>query len=344
MRFIKVYLKIIFSVIIANSLISCQPDKKIDYEFQDSTKIEKVNNFQELNIDYDKGVFFVSNNKGTQIDIYNSNTKNTTINFAEIKETIVGKEIKGQAVTKMASYDEKYLILLRRFPYEFHLMEKNKDYALQKFKLDIPDSEWIADFGKFNDETVVFNTYGVESYKESKIYSYNFKSQTATLLHEEILENPMANYYRIDSENGNIHFLKTDKKEINTFNIKGELLSKKTFTTPTEHNYNIVEKKRYASIEDYKSSEIDPQIFTEVWDFQLYENSVLLILVQVSGTKILDRVLVKCSFDDEFPSSIIQSKYTPIHFGHNGHLYRYYEKDSIQSIEIVPLNILVNSN
>jgi len=100
MRFFTVCLKILLYIFLAYSFISCKPNKKTDYEFQDSTKIENVANLQEVKIDYENGVFFVSNNKGTQIDIYNSNNKDTTINFAEIKEPYLVKKLKARQFQK----------------------------------------------------------------------------------------------------------------------------------------------------------------------------------------------------------------------------------------------------
>jgi hypothetical protein len=327
-------LNLFFSLFI---FISCTSDIIGESEIHDSTRIETLHNYHELNIIYQHGKFFVLHNYRTQLDIYGNYGLDTIIQVANLIETYGGFQIKGQYVLKTESYDEENLIILKTFPNEFHILTTDQPHTIKKLPIDIPSNEFLSDVTKFNNQYIVFNTYGVEALNHAKIYRYDIKNQSSNLLYEVILDNPVAEFLKLKLDDQNLKILDPYHKELITLDKNGKLISRNNFTTPSNFNYNFTETKRYASVEEFNKSEIDFQEFTRVIDFSLQENDLLLIITQNSGRKIIDRLLVSCSLEEGHRANVIDSEHVPIHFGPNNHLFRYFEKDSMQFVEIIPI-------
>lgn len=321
---------------------SCSETIKTEREFQDSTKIQKVHNFHELNIVYQNGKFFLLNNFRTQLDIYDGNELDSTIKLVQIKETYSGFEIKGQYVLSTEPYNEEHLIIVKTFPNEFHLLTINPPHKIKKLIIDIPSTEFLVEVKSLNNEYIIFNTYGAEALNQAKIYKYNIKNQTSTLIYEEFLKNPVAEFMKLKVDSQNLTILDPYHKVINILAHNGKLLSKQNFTTPPDFNYNFTENTRYESAEEFSKSEIDLEEFTRVIDFTIQENSLFLIVTQISGRKIIDRLIVRCGMDENFEPKIITSSFVPLHFDSNNNLFRYIEKDGQQFVEVVPIKNAIN--
>ena len=176
----------------------------------------------------------------------------------------------------------------------------------------------------------------------AKIYKYNIKNQTSTLIYEEYLKNPVAEFLKLKVDSQNLTILDPYHKVINILAHNGKLLSKQNFTTPPDFNYNFTENTRYESAEEFSKSEIDLEEFTRVIDFTIQENSLFLIVTQISGRKIIDRLIVRCGMDENFESKIITSSFVPLHFDSNNNLFRYIEKDGQQFVEVGPIKNAIN--
>lgn len=342
MKYNKTSSWILFTPFILMFFASCSGEISGGREFQDSIKIENVRNFHELNIVYKKEKFLVLHNFRTQLDIYGNNGLDSIIQVANLVETYGGFQIKGQYVLKTEPYDEENLLILKTFPNEFHILKTNHPNTINKLSIDISSNEFLADVTKFNNEYLVFNTYGAEALNHAKIYRYDIKNQTSKLIYEIFLDNPVAEFLKLKFDEQNLKILDPYHKELITLDKNGKLLSKNNFTTPSDFNYNFTETKRYASAEEFNKSEIDLQEFTRLVDFSLFKNSLLLIIAQNQGRKIVDRLLVSCSLEDGHPATVIKTEQIPIHFGPNNHLFRYFEKDSMQFVEVVPLTKVID--
>lgn len=316
---------------------SCENQKESFYDIEQTIKIEKIRNPNELLLSFHQDAFFVLHNFRTQLDIYKENKLDSAIQLVEMKETYAGFEIKGQYVSQIKYFDPNTLALLKISPDEFHLMETTKPYKVRKSSIDTPSSESISDFAKFDNNHLIITTFGFEKLNQSKIYLYNIKTQTSKLLFEETLAHPVAEFVQVLVEGNKIHLLNPYHQLLLTIDKKGRLISKTKFSVPEEINYNFTENKRYATVEEYNKAEVDLREYTRVMDFTLYNENLFLITTQHSDRKILSRQLIKCTFDDQNPSKIIETQHVPIHFGPNNHLFSYFEKDSVQYVEIVPL-------
>ncbi len=316
---------------------SCDNHKQTFEDIERTTNVEKVKNHNELLVSFHQDAFFVLHNFRTQLDIYRENKLDSAIQLVEMKETYAGFEIKGQYVSQSKYLDPNTLALLKISPNEFHLMESTKPYKVRKLPIDTPSSEFISDFTKFDTNHLIITTFGFEKLDQYKIYLYNIKNQTSKLLFEETLEHPVAEFVQVHVEGDKIHLLNPYHQLLLTIDEKGKLISKRKFSVPEEINYNFTENKRYANMEEYNKAEVDLREYTRVIDFTLYNENLYLIATQHSDRKILSRQLIKCTIDDHNPSTIIEIQHTPIHFAPNNHIFRYFKKDSIQFVEIVPL-------
>jgi hypothetical protein len=317
---------------------SCENHKESFYDIEQTIKIEKIRNPNELLVSFHQDAFFVLHNFRTQLDIYKENKLDSAIQLVEMKETYAGFEIKGQYVSKLNYFDSETLAILKISPNEFHFIDTENPYNVKVLTIDIPSTEFISDFTKFDNNHHIITTFVFEKLNQSKTYLYNIKTQTSKLLFEETLEHPVAEFVQVLVEGDKIHLLNPYYQLLLTIDKKGKLISKRKFSVPEEINYNFTENKRYATMEEYAKAEVDLQEYTRVMDFTLYNDQLLLIVTQHSDRKTLSRHLIKCALDDTPTAVLIDIQHMPVHFGPNNHLFNYFEKDSLQYIEITPLS------
>lgn len=320
---------------------SCENHKESFHDIEQTIKIEKIRNPNELLVSFHQDAFFVLHNFRTQLDIYRDNNLDSAIQLVEIKKTYAGFEIKGQYVSKLIYFDSETVAILKISPNEFHFTDIENPYKVKVLTIDTPPTEFISDFTKFDENHLIIATYGFEKIDQTRIYLYNIKNQISKLLFEETLPHPVAEFVKVFVSDNKIHLLDPFHQVLLTIDKQGKLISKRAFSVPTEINYNFTENKRYANMEDYNKAEVDLQEYSRVMDFTLFNDQLLLIVTQHSDRKTLSRQLIKCALDDQDLTAIIKSQTTPIHFGPNNHVFQYFEKDSLQYIEITPLSSIL---
>jgi hypothetical protein len=322
-------------------LSSCINNKEVFEEIREEVLLKNVRHPHELNVSYRKGSFFVLHNFRTQLDIYSENILDSAIQLVEMEETYAGFQIKGQYVSKFKYFDNETVAILKISPNEFHFIDTENPYRVNILSIDTPPTEFISDFAKFDENHLIVSTFGYEKLDQYKIYLYNIKNQTSKLLFEETLKHPVAEYIKVFVKDNKIYLLNPFHKILLTIDKKGKLISKRKFSVPEEFNYNFTENKWYATMEEITKAEVDLQEYTRVMDFTLYNDQLLLIVTQHSDRKTLSRNLIKCAVDDTITAVLIEIQHIPIHFGPNDHLFNYFEKDSLQHIEIVPMNSIL---
>ncbi len=317
---------------------SCENQKESFHDIEQTIKIEKIRNPNELLMSFHQDAFFILHNFRTQLDIYRENKLDSAIQLVEMKQTYAGFEIKGQYVSKLNYFDLETLAILKISPNEFHFIDTENPYNVKVLTIDTPSTEFISDFTKFDKNHLIIGTFEFEKLNQFKIYLYNIKNQSSKLLFEETLEHPVEEYIKVFVKDNKIHLLNPFHQMLLTINKKGKMLSKRKFSVPEEINYNFSENKWFATMEEYAKAEVDLQEYTRVMDFTLYNDQLFLIVSQHSDRKTLSRHLIKCAVDDTPTAALIDIQYMPIHFGPNDHLFNYFEKDSLQYIEITPLS------
>ncbi|UJP65347.1 hypothetical protein [Mongoliitalea daihaiensis] len=325
-------------------VLSCTSPKSPEREMLDSVSVQKLRTVYDPAIAYVQDNFFVLRDYSSNLDIFNQQALDTTIQLLQQVQTMQGLELHGgRVLKKVAALDNSHVAIMKYTPDSLIILDAKNSSISQKIPFKVASNERMIDFVPLSKHEVFYLTYSIKTRQESKLYKLNLKSLQSTFIYQLDLEDKVADLLKLAlDENQDVLILNPFSAELLRVDQKKGTAVKEKYKTPSDFPYHVMKTRSYVSQVEFFNSANDTTQRTRVVDFVMSDGALLLIVNQGTERTFTSRHLLMCSLHDDAQPKIIPTNQIPLNFSHDKHIFFSSEKDSVDQLSIVPIRKILS--